>query len=329
MPPSAFSGAWISTRYTGSMKRGVPVSRPASSTRRQVGMIWPPPRWMASVCSTTSWISNWQPRMFSSASGPSLDAHWNAATHESLISFRYCTPLVVSRIMFGPVVSGPKHQILRAPRSLSHPYFSARYLPRALGSSLGVTLPSSMSSGSPSSMGQHSKYRRLCLLGDLDMTVFELRSVTVSRNDTTGSDTRIGAPPMKSSCRSLRQISRCSSPAPAMMCSPVSSIWQMTMGSDFAKRLRPSTSLGRSDATLHSTATRTTGLTENFMFLSGCASVSDWLVMVAVLTMTVSSPTMATVLPHGTESTGSWRRPMHNTVRWMDLLYMSFFSPGT
>mmetsp|Transcript_13967 Transcript_13967/g.58324 ORF Transcript_13967/g.58324 Transcript_13967/m.58324 type:complete len:312 (-) Transcript_13967:1326-2261(-) len=311
------------------MSLGEPVSRPASSTRRQVGMIWPPPRWMASVCSTTSWISNWQPRMFSSARGPSLDAHWKAATQLSLISLRYCTPLVVSRMTLGPVVSGPKHQILRAPMSLSQPYFSARYLPRALGSSLGVTLPSSMSSARPSSMGAASKYRRLCLLGDFDMTVWLERSVTVSRNDTTGSDTRICAPPMKSSCRSLRQISRWSSPAPAMMCSPVSSIWHTTMGSDLARRLRPSTSLGRSEATLHSTATRTTGDTENFMFLSGCASVSVWLVMVAVLTMTVSRPTMATVLPHGTDSTGSWRRPMHSTVRWMDLLYMSFFSPGT
>ena len=30
------------------------MSSQAYSTRRQVGMIWPPPRWMASACITTS-----------------------------------------------------------------------------------------------------------------------------------------------------------------------------------------------------------------------------------------------------------------------------------
>lgn len=49
-------------------------------------------------------------------------------------------------------------------------------------------------------------------------------------------------------CRSLRQISRCSSPAPATMCSPVSSMEIWTMGSDLDSRFRPSTSLGRSCA---------------------------------------------------------------------------------
>ena len=47
--------------------------------------------------------------MFSSHITPSLEAHWKAAMHESLISFRYCTPLVTSVSMLGPVVSGPKH----------------------------------------------------------------------------------------------------------------------------------------------------------------------------------------------------------------------------
>lgn len=79
-------------------------------------------------------------------------AHWNAATHESLISFRYCTPLVTSVNMLGPVVSGPKHQIFLA-RSLSHPNFSERIFERVLGSSLGPTWPSSMASGRPSSIG--------------------------------------------------------------------------------------------------------------------------------------------------------------------------------
>mmetsp|Transcript_8811 Transcript_8811/g.37259 ORF Transcript_8811/g.37259 Transcript_8811/m.37259 type:complete len:234 (-) Transcript_8811:1336-2037(-) len=233
----------------------------------------------------------------------------------------------MSTMRLGPVVSGPKHQIF-LDRSLSQPNFSARNLPRALGSSRGVTSPASIASDRPSSRGCAWKYRRLCLFGDLDMRVSD-EPLTDSRNETTGSEMRISAPPMKSSCRSLRQISRCSSPAPATMCSPVSSIWHSTMGSDLDRRLRPSTSLGRSCEFLHSTATRTTGETENFIALSGCASVSASPVSVAFLEMNWSRPTMATVLPEGTSSTASWRRPMQMTVRWMDLTYRSFFSPGT
>mmetsp|Transcript_5770 Transcript_5770/g.15487 ORF Transcript_5770/g.15487 Transcript_5770/m.15487 type:complete len:226 (+) Transcript_5770:728-1405(+) len=224
----------------------------------------------------------------------------------------------MSTIMLGPVVSGPKHQIFLE-RSLSQPNFSARKRPRALGSSRGVTSPASIASARPSSMYVAWKYRRLCLLGDLDMTMRLEVADTVSRKETTGSEMRISAPPMKSSWRSLRQISRWSSPAPATMCSPVSSIWHWTMGSDLDRRLRPSTSLGRSWEFLHSTATRTTGETENFIALRVCASSSVSPVMVAFLEMNWSSPTHATVLPAGTVSMESWRRPMHSTVRWMDL----------
>lgn len=97
--------------------------------------------------------SNTAPRMFSSAMTPSLVAHWKAAMQESLISFRYCTPLVTSVSRLGPVVSGPKHQIFLA-RSLSQPNSSARILERILGSSRGPTLPSSIASARPSSMGR-------------------------------------------------------------------------------------------------------------------------------------------------------------------------------
>ena len=57
----------------------------------------------------------------------------------------------------------------------------------------------------------------LCLLGDLDMTMWSDIWLTVSLKDTTGSEILISAPPMKSSCRSFKQISRCNSPAPAAM----------------------------------------------------------------------------------------------------------------
>mmetsp|Transcript_11112 Transcript_11112/g.28093 ORF Transcript_11112/g.28093 Transcript_11112/m.28093 type:complete len:303 (-) Transcript_11112:1569-2477(-) len=302
------------------MSLGEAVSSAAYMTRLEVGMICPPPLWMASAWSTTSSISKAMLRMFSSARGPSLAAHWRAATTESLISFRYWTPLVMSTTMLGPIVSGPKHQIFLAPMSLSHPNFSARRRPRSLGSSLGPTSPSSMASARPSSRGRAVMYTLLCLLGDLDMTVRSDLPATVSRKETTGLPTLMGAPPMKSSWRSLRQISRWSSPAPAMMCSPVSSMEHWTMGSDLARRLSPSTSLGRSPADLHSTATRTTGETENFMALMGWASSHFSPVRVAFLVMNWSRPTMATVLPQGTSSTASCLRPMHKTVRCTALM---------
>ena len=43
----------------------------------------------------------------------SLVAHWKPETKLSLISFRYCTPLVPSMRKLGPEVSGPKAQIFR------------------------------------------------------------------------------------------------------------------------------------------------------------------------------------------------------------------------
>merc|ERR1719471_2777524 len=82
--------------------------------RRAAGMIWPPPLWMASVCKVTSWMLNLTALMFSSHMTPSLVAHWKPATTESLISFKYWTPLVTSISRLGPLVSGPKHQIFLA-----------------------------------------------------------------------------------------------------------------------------------------------------------------------------------------------------------------------
>lgn len=52
------------------MSRGWAVSTLAYRQRRAVGMIWPPPRWIASACSVTSWTSKRTPRMFSSHSAP-------------------------------------------------------------------------------------------------------------------------------------------------------------------------------------------------------------------------------------------------------------------
>merc|ERR1719197_1903564 len=111
----------------------------------------------------------------------------------------------------------------------------------------------------------------------------------------------------------------CSSPQPAMMCSPLSSIEHCTSGSDLERRLRPSTSLGRSLGFLGCTATRTTGDTEYFMVTIGCDSAASASARVPDLTMYWSTPTSAQVLPAGQLSTASVLRPIIRMVRWMFL----------
>merc|ERR1712072_914467 len=198
------------------------------------------------------------PRMGSSARAPSLEAHWKADTTWSLISLRYWTPTVWSTNTFGPDVSGPKHQIFLA-KLTSQPKSSASLRPRVLTSSVDLTSPSSTALQNSSPSGSAFMYRRLCLFGDLERHMRSDSSVTVSRKDTTGSPLTIGVPFMKSYSRSLRQISRWSSPAPATMCSPDSEVLHCTMGSDLERRLRPSTSLGKSAAFLGRTDCCTTG----------------------------------------------------------------------
>merc|ERR1719230_226577 len=106
-----------------------------------------------------------------------------------------------------------------------------------------------------------------------------------------------------------------SSPQPAMMCSPDSSIEHCTSGSDLERRLRPSTSLGRSLGFLGVTATRTTGETEYFIVTIGCDSVASASARVPDLTMYWSTPTRAHVLPAGHDSTASVLRPIMRMVR--------------
>lgn len=90
--------------------------------------------------------------MFSSHKIPSFDAHWNALSQESLISFIYWTPLDISTNIFGPDVSGPKHQIFYV-SYFSHPNFSDKILALSFGSSFGPKSPFSMTSGKPSYKG--------------------------------------------------------------------------------------------------------------------------------------------------------------------------------
>jgi len=91
--------------------------------------------------------------MFSSVKTASLVTHYQALSHESLISFMYYTALVASTKRFGPTFSGPKFHNLVAASVLSHSYFSLKNLALNFGSSFGVTLPFSISSARPSYMG--------------------------------------------------------------------------------------------------------------------------------------------------------------------------------
>merc|ERR1712217_133035 len=111
---------------------------------------------------------------------------------------------------------------------------------------------------------------RLCLLGDFARQTEEV-SVTVSRYETTGPETE-NSHCAYSSRRSFRQISTCSSPQPAITCSPLSSVVQTTRGSDLDSFFIPSTSFGRSLPSFVFTATLTTGDTLYFISAMLCAS---------------------------------------------------------
>merc|ERR1711962_100892 len=154
-------------------------------------------------------------------------------------------------------------------------------------------------------------YKRLCLLGDFERQSSVDSSPTVSLYDTTGSVFFKGIPAWSSS-RSFKQISKCSSPAPAIMCSPLSDETHKTIGSDLARRFIPSTSLGSCCWSLGSTATRTTGDTENFIcfMLWACSKV----VKVPVFTKNWSTPTRPHMLPQGTSSIGSVYLPIIKIV---------------
>merc|ERR1719299_146833 len=100
-----------------------------------------------------------------------------------------------------------------------------------------------------------------------------------------------------------------------------------TMGSDLDSLFKPSTSLGKSEGFLGSTATRTTGETENFMTFMLWASLK--VVMVPVLTKNWSTPTRPQMLPQGTSSMASMYLPIIRMVLWIDFSYKSSFLPGT
>jgi hypothetical protein len=83
--------------------------------------------------------------------------------------------------------------------------------------------------------------------------------------------------------KSFKHISIWSSPEPAIVIYPVSSIYIFNKGSDFDKAFNPFFNFGKSAAFLHLTATLYTGETEYFIDLSGCESLISILPSVPVL----------------------------------------------
>lgn len=105
---------------------------------------------------------------------------------DSLNSFMYCTPVVLSAKMLAPWFSGPKHQIFKA-SFLSQSKSSFNFLALDLTSSLNETSPFSMASGNFSCKGCALAYNLLCLFGDLAMTCWVDSVVEVSLKVTIGS----------------------------------------------------------------------------------------------------------------------------------------------
>merc|ERR1719204_2484517 len=112
-----------------------------------------------------------------------------------------------------------------------------------------------------------------------------------------------------------------------MICSPVLAVEHCTNGSDFDSRFKPSTNFGRSCAFLGSTATRTTAATVNFMVLNGWAV--SLVTMVPVLSKYWSTPMRPTKFPAGQSEICSVYRPIMSRVRWIFLMYRSFFLPNS
>ncbi|KAH3673767.1 hypothetical protein WICPIJ_009678 [Wickerhamomyces pijperi] len=90
------------------------------------------------------------------------------------------------------------------------------------------------------------------------------------------------------------------------MCSPAGDMWVKTHGSDLDNLFKPSTNFGKSEAFLTSTATWTTGETENFM------TFKLWAASEVVKS-----------------SIGSVLEPIIKTTLWTALMNKSFLEPGT
>mmetsp|Transcript_36951 Transcript_36951/g.111678 ORF Transcript_36951/g.111678 Transcript_36951/m.111678 type:complete len:434 (-) Transcript_36951:107-1408(-) len=323
-PPAASCGQLMSTKKTGSCSAGRAVSSAAKKHRRAVCTICPSPRWTRSACRRASTRLKRTPRMLSPHNGPSFAAPWKPPITCSFASLRYGTATVSSTSTFAPSMSGPKHQSFRAALS-SHSNCSRSNLARSFASALGPAGPSSIAAHSSSAMGAAATRRRLSLFTDFAKHVALEALTTVSRYVTTGSDT-VKSHWANTSRKSRKHVSKCISPQPAMVFSPVSSCRHSTSWSDLASFCKPSTSFGKSKRSLTLTATFTTGETLYFMSVKLCASSRS--VSVPDFTKYWSTPARATVLPQGTSATCSVARPISSTVCVMFRTCRSVLDPG-
>ena len=131
------------------------------------------------------------PLIFYSQRIPCFEAHWKEETTDSLISFMYWTPFVISTTMFGPTFSGPKHQILVV-SSFYHSNYSTNLLALAFGSWEALIYPFSIRSGKSSCNGWADPVILLCLFWDFVIACWLDAWVIVSLYVTTGSDLMIG-----------------------------------------------------------------------------------------------------------------------------------------
>ena len=221
---------------------------------RTAGMTWAGPLWMLSSWSLASTSLTLRPMTFSLASGPRSTTSLKASLTSSMVSYRYWMPLVRSKSMLYPSMAmRDRDSSLFIPsscRSRASCFLSLMRSPECIS-------PSWMALTTDSSRGSTWNTKRLCLLGDLPSKGGEGRS-TASRYTTMGSEAVMGTP-----CSfSMRYwvISRCSSPMPAIRCSPVSVLMSIWMdGSALLMDRSTSMSLGRSAVFFASMATVTTG----------------------------------------------------------------------
>mmetsp|Transcript_1983 Transcript_1983/g.4026 ORF Transcript_1983/g.4026 Transcript_1983/m.4026 type:complete len:292 (-) Transcript_1983:1689-2564(-) len=282
------------------MRRGVAMRKAEYATRRPVGMICPPPLWMAAASTVASRILNFTLRMGSSQSGPSRVPHWKPCTTESLTVASSCLSTsegsVSSTSTFGPLLSGPKaHTLLAA--STSQSYLLWRKEACRLRSHPIRISPLSMSSASPFSRGSAMRVSLFFLLGVSAKHLSDDVSTTVSQKETEGSAVLISISEYMKR-RSCMTQSRYSSPVPTTRCSPLSSTLVPSSGYVLFTLRRPSSILGSSEGLRGSSASFTTARVVccNGRKMHVSSGPLAW-ITVAVLIMLSSIPPTSTHMP--------------------------------
>ncbi|OPY45089.1 MAG: hypothetical protein A4E46_01343 [Methanosaeta sp. PtaU1.Bin016] len=127
-----------------------------------------------------------------------------------------------------------------------------------------------------------------------------------SRYTTIGGEVFSSTP--RSRCSRVMVTSKCSSPIPAIRCSPVSSLMvTCNVGSSLAICLKTSTTLGRSRVFLASTATTMTGSETCLICSKGVMFSMDDTVDPTIASL---SPVTAAMFPAGISGTSTLSAPM-------------------